>query len=79
VRWAVASALWAWSGVALACPTCFNSTADNRFAFIATTVFLSLVPLAFIGGGVYTLRKLTREAAEREAAERAAVEGGAPT
>jgi hypothetical protein len=58
--------------LALACPTCFNATADNRLAFIVTTIFLSLMPLAFIGGGVYTLRRLTREAAARDAAAREA-------
>ena len=62
--------------LALACPTCFNSTADNRLAFIVTTIFLSLMPLAFIGGGIYTLRRLTRNAAD---STENTVEGGTAT
>jgi hypothetical protein len=38
---------------AWACPVCFSATDDNRLAFLATTVFLSLLPLSLIGGTCY--------------------------
>jgi hypothetical protein len=49
------------SGSAAACPVCFSAKNEqNRIAFIATTVFLSLLPLALIGGGVVWLRRRAR-------------------
>ncbi len=41
----------------LACAVCFDATEANRWAFIFTTVFLSLLPLTMIGGGVWYLRR----------------------
>ena len=38
---------------ALACAVCFDPTEQNREAFIGTTVFLTLLPLALIGGGAW--------------------------
>lgn len=39
--------------VAYACPVCFDANEANRTAFIATTVFLSLLPLSMIGGVIF--------------------------
>jgi len=51
---------------ALACPVCFVATEANRNAFLLTTVFLSLLPLAMIGA---LLRFLARSAATQEATD----------
>ncbi len=55
-----------------ACSVCFSATEQNRTAFIVTTVFLSVLPLAMVGGGIVWLRmrirRLARETAEREIA-----------
>ena len=47
--------------VAHACPVCFDPREENRLAFLATTVFMSLVPLGMIGGVGLWLRKRARE------------------
>jgi hypothetical protein len=47
--------------VAYACPVCFDANEANRTAFIVTTIFLSLLPLAMVGGIAYWIRQLTRE------------------
>ncbi len=47
--------------VAYACPVCFDPREENRVAFLATTVFLSLVPLGMVGGLGMWLRKRARE------------------
>ena len=44
----------------------FQQGIDNRFAFIATTAFLTLFPLAIVGGTVLWLRKRVREMEEEE-------------
>jgi hypothetical protein len=50
--------------VALACPVCFNAKDDAaRVAFLATTVFLTALPLLLIGG---VISWLARRAAEAE-------------
>lgn len=45
----------------LACPVCFDSSDENRQAFLATTAFLSLLPLGMVAGAGLYLRKRTRE------------------
>ena len=40
-----------------ACAVCFSATDGNRMAFLGTTIFLSLLPLALIGGGVWYVWK----------------------
>lgn len=52
---ALALAVWllARPELAWACATCFDPNDQNRQAFLDTTIFLSLLPLALIGGGVY--------------------------
>ncbi|HSW28969.1 MAG TPA: hypothetical protein VLH75_05660 [Longimicrobiales bacterium] len=44
-----------------ACPVCFDPREENRFAFLATTVFMSLVPLGMVGGVGLWLRKRARD------------------
>ncbi len=38
---------------AFACSVCYSANESNRLAFIDTTVFLSLLPLAMVGGIVW--------------------------
>ncbi len=47
--------------VAHACPVCFDSRDENRMAFLATTAFLSLLPLGMVAGAGLWLRKRSRE------------------
>jgi hypothetical protein len=47
--------------VAHACPVCFDSSDENRQAFITTTAFLSLLPLGMVGGAGLWIRKRSRE------------------
>ena len=47
--------------VAHACPVCFDPRDENRVAFLATTVFMSLFPLSMVGGVGLWLRKRARE------------------
>jgi len=44
-----------------ACAVCFDSSDENRAAFLATTAILSLVPLGMVGGLGAWLRKRSRE------------------
>jgi len=46
--------------VAHACPVCFDPREENRLAFLATTVFMSLFPLSIVGGFGAWLRKKAR-------------------
>lgn len=46
---------------AWACPVCFDPREENRVAFLATTIFLSLVPLGMVGGLGMWLRRRARE------------------
>jgi len=54
-------ALVALPDVAYGCAVCFDPREENRFAFLATTVFLSLVPLGMVGGVGMWLRRRARE------------------
>lgn len=45
----------------LACPVCFDARDENRQAFLATTAFLSLLPLGMVAGAGMWLRKRSRE------------------
>jgi len=47
--------------VAHACPVCFDSSDENRQAFLVTTAFLTLLPLGMVGGAGLWLRKRARE------------------
>jgi len=46
---------------AAACPVCFDSSEENRLAFLATTALLSLLPLGMVGGAGLWIRKKVRE------------------
>lgn len=62
-----ATALGAWltlaPGLALACPVCFSAqNEENRYAFVAMTVFLTLLPLGMLGLGLgWAWRKLRQQ------------------
>lgn len=45
----------------LACPVCFDARDENRQAFLATTAFLTLLPLGMVAGAGLWLRKRSRE------------------
>ena len=47
--------------LAHACPVCFDSSDENRQAFLVTTAFLTLLPLGMVGGAGLWLRKRARE------------------
>jgi hypothetical protein len=47
--------------VALACPVCFDGRDENRQAFLATTAFMSLLPLGMVAGTGLWIRRRTRE------------------
>lgn len=47
--------------VALACPVCFDARDENRQAFLATTAFMSLLPLGMVAGAGLWIRRRTRE------------------
>jgi hypothetical protein len=53
--------LFALPDAAHACPVCFDPREENRFAFLATTIFMSLVPLGMVGGVGLWLRRRARE------------------
>jgi hypothetical protein len=45
-----------------ACPVCFDARDENRQAFLATTAFLSLLPLGMVAGAGLWLRKRAHDA-----------------
>jgi hypothetical protein len=47
--------------VAHACAVCFDSSDENRQAFLATTAFLSLLPLGMVAGAGLWVRKRSKE------------------
>jgi hypothetical protein len=64
-RWALralAFALCATASVAQACPVCFSAKDEaQRQAFFDTTIFLTLLPLAMIGGVIYWVGRRSRQ------------------
>jgi uncharacterized membrane protein YhhN len=53
--------------VSQACSQCLATrTRETKIAFIATTVFLSVMPLLLVGAIALWLRKRVREAEERQ-------------
>jgi hypothetical protein len=44
-----------------ACPVCFDPREENRVAFLATTIFMSVVPLGMVGGLGLWLRRRARQ------------------
>jgi hypothetical protein len=51
--------------VAEACSVCFSTTEENRWAFLATTVFMSVAPLAILLGIGSWLRHKVLESERR--------------
>ena len=47
--------------IASACPVCFSGTEETRFAFLLTTIFLTLLPLLLVGSLVWWLRRRVLE------------------
>lgn len=56
------------ASIAHACPTCASPLEENRQAFVDTTILLTLVPLAMIGGFVWWLRRKARSIEQPEIA-----------
>ena len=52
--------------VAQACPVCFDARDENRQAFLATTAFLSLLPLGMVAGAGLWLRKRSQDRGAEE-------------
>ena len=52
--------------VAHACTVCFDPREENRMAFLATTAFLSLLPLGMVAGAGVWMRRRVRELDEEE-------------
>jgi len=46
---------------ALACPVCFDSSAENRMAFMQTAAALTLLPLGLMAGLGAWIRRRSRE------------------
>jgi hypothetical protein len=42
--------------LASACPVCMPEDDESRAAFLSTTAFLTVLPLAVLGGGIGVLR-----------------------
>jgi len=61
--------------LAPACSVCFSGRDEARTAYVLTTVLLSLLPLAMVGGFFWWLRARSR-ALERETRERSAAVDG---
>ena len=52
-----------------ACAVCFDSSDENRRAFLVTTAFLTLLPLGMVGGVGLWLRKRAREVGQEPSGE----------
>ena len=61
---------------AAACPVCFDARDENRQAFLATTAFMSLLPLGMVAGAGLWLRKRHRELDELHDAGRDDADSG---
>ena len=58
-RWSLASKL------ARACAVCMSGREDDvEFAFVATTVMMSILPVAVVGAGLWWVRRRIREMEE---------------
>ena len=56
-------------GYADACSVCFSTSEENRWAFIGTTVFMSILPLGLLLGiGAWLRRKVLAMEQEHETA-----------
>ena len=57
----IAIAIGSVASIAEACPSCASPLEENRQAFVDTTIFLTVVPLAMIGGFVWWLRRRAKQ------------------
>jgi hypothetical protein len=58
-------------GTASACAVCFDPNAESQGAFVATTILLSVLPLAILFGvGLWLRRKLLDTERRHESARR---------
>lgn len=79
-KWAssalAAMVAFAWASVVSACPVCGEAKNEAaRVAFVDTTIFMSLFPLAMLGGiAFWGIRKLNQ--VERAAEKRGGSSGG---
>ena len=55
--------------MAHACAVCFDARDENRQAFLATTAFLSLLPLGMVAGTGLWMRKRSRAIDEQTDSE----------
>ncbi len=64
--------LLAWAPrAAWACSVCMTGREDdNRIAFLATTVFLSLLPLAMLAGVIWWLHRRVRQQERQQETDR---------
>lgn len=62
----ILAALALFPGVAHACPVCFDPRDQSNGTFLASTAFLSLVPLGMLGSVGYWLRNRSRKLDEDE-------------
>lgn len=79
---AALAALWTPSQV-LACAACAANADRNRTTFLASTIVLSLLPLAMIGGGLWWIARQARgrlagEFVDRETPAGVALEAAGP-
>lgn len=66
--------------LASACAVCMSGREDDvQFAFLATTAFMSVLPLMLIGGVVWWLRRRLREMEENQAARELMAAGAPPS
>lgn len=52
-----------------ACPVCFDANDENRQAFLATTAFMSLLPLGMVAGAGLWIRKRAKDVDGEKAAQ----------
>ena len=76
--YAISLALSLAPGVAHACAVCGGGNPANRFAFFASTIALSLLPLGMFTGGALWMRANLREQLAGEFTERDAVTPASP-
>lgn len=59
--------------LSLACSVCMSYRKEaSQWAFIGTTIALSLLPVSLIGGTIWWIRRRVRQLEEEEAARRLA-------
>ncbi len=42
---------------AVACAVCFSGRDESRVMYLLTTIFMTLIPIAVLGGGIYWVVK----------------------